>query len=62
MPESCVIEIERIQNKKLFIGYAFQKALLLDKNFDKKYKIQKFRNLRFTSLCCHIAYAIANND
>ena len=32
MPESCVIGIERIQNKKLFIRYAFQKALLLDKN------------------------------
>ena len=35
MPESCVIGIERIQNKKLFIRYAFQKALLLDKNSGK---------------------------
>ena len=37
MPESCVIGIERIQNKKLFIRYAFQKALLLDKNSGKMY-------------------------
>ncbi len=35
MPESCVIGIERIQNKKLFIRYAFQRALLLDKNSGK---------------------------
>ncbi|XP_028405175.1 protein mono-ADP-ribosyltransferase PARP12-like [Dendronephthya gigantea] len=31
MPECCVIGIERIQNKKLFIRYSFQKAVLLEK-------------------------------
>jgi hypothetical protein len=37
MPESCVIGIERIQNKKLFVRYAFQKAMLLDKNSGKSF-------------------------
>ena len=35
MPESCVVSVERIQNKKLFIRYAFQRAVLLDKNSGK---------------------------
>jgi spore cortex formation protein SpoVR/YcgB (stage V sporulation) len=37
MPESCVVAVERIQNKKLYIRYAFQKALLLDKNSGKTF-------------------------
>lgn len=36
MKGSTIAEVMRIQNKKLFIRYAFQKALLLDKNGGKK--------------------------